>query len=113
MVVYAQEPRILNKLSKNVKTLEVGDKISESGYKVSFTVEKKEKEKDFSTFGETLIYNRQHAKPFRVTKLKKNLDNLNATPVSFTKAFSLEDVLSKVSDLKERLESFTKVFTHI
>lgn len=111
MVVYAQEPRILNKLSKNVKTLEVGDKISESGYKVSFTGEKKEK--DFSTFGETLIYNRQHAKPFRVTKLKKNLDNLNATPVSFTKPFSLEDVLSKVSDLKERLESFTKVFTHI
>lgn len=41
MVVYAQEPRFLNKLSKNVKTLEVDDKISESVYKVSFTGEKR------------------------------------------------------------------------
>lgn len=105
MVVYAQEPRFLNKLSKNVKTLEVDDKISESVYKVSFTGEKKEK--NFSTFGETLIYNRQHASR---NKSKKNLDKLNATPVSFTKAFSFRGCFKQNFRIKRKTWIFYKGF---
>ena len=104
LTVYLEEPHILNRLSRYVKTLEVAEQISEPGYTVTFTGEKNQKH--FSTFAQPGVYNRKRA--LRQT-IHTNLAGLNANPLSYVEALSVEDVLKKVSNPADRIEVFTNV----
>ena len=108
LAVYVEEPHILNKLSRYVKTLEVAEQISEPGYKVTFTGEKNQKH--FSTFAQAGIYNRQRA--LRQT-INTNLAALNANPLSYTEALSVENVLEKVPNSADRIDVFTNVMVDV
>ena len=110
VAVYVEEPSILDKLSKYVILLEIGDKISVPGYPVNFTGEKKDSTAaEFSTFGDTVVYNQKSG--FR-EKIKENVKALSTQPITFSNALSLEDVLTKVPE-EHRLGTLTRVVTNI
>ena len=91
--VYMTNTKTLNKLSEYVKSLETAHYLSEAGYKVSFTGAINEK--DLNSFGNNIIYCRA---PGLRNKIKKNVENQNNNPLSFsfTVALSSDDILSKV-----------------
>jgi hypothetical protein len=93
--VYMNNPETLNQLSEYVKILETAENISEKDYKVSFTGEKNEK--DLNTFCNNSVYSRA---PALRSKIKRNLENQNNNPLSFTVALSSEDILSKVQAIE-------------
>ncbi len=102
--VHVNNVEVLNKLSEYIKILESANNISEKDYKVSFTGENNEK--DLNTFTNNPIYNRA---PILRSKIKKNLENQNNNPLSFTVALSSEDVLSKV----QQTHSENQVISHL
>jgi len=114
VAVYVAEPSVLNKLSKYVTLLEISDKISDkisvAGYPVNFTGDKKDSAaSEFSTFGDTVVYNQKTG--FR-EKIKENVKALSTQPIKFSNALSLEDILTKVPQ-EEGLVTLTRVVTNI
>ena len=110
VAVYVEEPSILDKLSKYVILLEIGDKISVPGYPVNFTGDEKDSNAaHFSTFGDMVVYNQKSG--FR-EKVKENVKAISNQSVSFANALSLEDVLTKVPE-EGQLNTLTRVVTNI
>lgn len=93
--IYMNNTEILNKLSEYVKILETAENISEKEYKVHFTGDKNDT--DLNSFGNNPIYSR--AQGLR-NKIKRNLENQNDNPLSFTVALTSENILSKVQAIE-------------
>ena len=89
LFVYLEEPSVLNRLSKIVKLMEIGEKSSIAGYQLRLTGDKKGSNGgEFSTFGNTVVYNQKSG--YR-EKIKENIKNINKQPVYFENALSSED----------------------
>lgn len=70
MAVYAEEPYILNRLARYIKLLEIDEELSQTGYKVTFAGEKKNKM--IKIFISSAIRQFRINKPVPVEKLRKS-----------------------------------------